>query len=235
MEEVKEYKLKIIKLIDETPDTKTFRVERKGQIGFKPGQFFMVRFEDNSNLHRAYSIASSPTDKNHMDITMNLVGTFTEKLWSAKAGDYLMFKGPYGKFYFDESIKEDLILIGGGLGITPFRSILRYCANFKLENKIKLIYSVKAPKDIVYKDELEKLKEENPNYALVLTMTRPTPDWKGRIGRINEMLLKENISNMENSLFYLCGSLDFVRDMAKMLESLGAKKEKIRKDIWGNY
>jgi len=235
MPKVGEYKLKIIKIVDEVPEVKTFRVERGSEISFSPGQFFMVKFDDNPKLQRAYSISSSPTDKGFMDITMNLVGEFTNKLFKSNVGDYLIFKGPFGKFYFDEDMKNDLLLICGGLGVTPMRSIIRYCNGKGLQNKMKLIYSIRDPDSIVYKGELEKFKEKNPNYSYIPTITRPKPEdkWGGRTGRIDESLLKENIDNVENSLYFLCGPLEFVKNVISMLESLGAKKEQIKTDVWG--
>jgi len=232
--QIQEYKLKIIKIIDETPDTKTFRVENKN-IPFYPGQFFMVRFDDSTTFHRAYSIASSPTQKKYIDITMNLVGKFTKKLWQTRVGSYLLFKGPYGKFYFDEAMNNDLILIGGGLGITPLMSIIRYCNDKSLKNKIKLIYSVRTPKDIIYTEEIKKIKEQNHNFNYVITITRPDEKalWTGKTGRIDIDLLKSNISNVGNSLYFLCGPISFVKSAIKMIESLGAKKEQIKTDIWG--
>ncbi|MBI2208457.1 hypothetical protein HYU50_03100 [Candidatus Woesearchaeota archaeon] len=237
LQKAKEHKLKITRIIDEAHDTKTFRVEvpKNTEIDFLPGQFFMVRFWNNEILKRAYSIASSPTDKGHMDITMNLVGEFTKKLWQCKVNEHLIFTGPYGKFYFDESMKQDLVLICGGLGITPLRSIIRYCNDKKLPNKINLIYSARTPDAIVYKEELENYKKKNPNYKFVFTITRPQPEhkWNGRTGRIDEGLLRGNIENIENTLFFVCGPLQFVKDTRAMLESLGAKKEQIKTDIWG--
>jgi len=117
---IQEPKLKIIGIIDEAPDVKTFRVQvpEGTEINFYPGQFFMVRFDDRK-FQRAYSIASSPTQKNYIDITMNLVGEFTKKLWETKVNDFLIFKGPFGKFYFTEEMKNNIVLIGGGLGVTP--------------------------------------------------------------------------------------------------------------------
>ena len=85
-----EYRLKIIDIIDEAPKVKTFRVQTNvTEISFMPGQFFMVRFEDSTTFQRAYSIPSSPTQKNHIDITMDLVGKFTHKLWETKVNDYV--------------------------------------------------------------------------------------------------------------------------------------------------
>lgn len=234
---IQEHKLKIVEIIDEAPDTKTFRVEIPNgmEIGFFPGQFFMIRFEDSATFQRAYSIASSPEQKKYMEITMDLVGEFTKKLWQSRVDDYLIFKGPYGKFYFDDAMKEDLILIGGGLGITPLMSIIRYCNDKKLQNKVNFIYSVRTPGHIVYHDELKTIKEQNPNFKYDATITRPTEEhsWHGRTGRIDMEMLKQNIGNVENSLFYLCGPLEFVKVKMEMLENLGAKKEQIKTDIWG--
>ena len=231
---IQEYKLKIIEIIDETPDIKTFRVENKN-IPFYPGQFFMVRFEDSEAFRRAYSVASSPTQKHYIDITMNLVGEFTKRLWQAKIGDFLLFKGPYGKFYFDETLNNDLILIGGGLGITPLMSIIRYCDDKGLKNKIRLIYSVRTPRDIIYTEEIKKLKGQNNNFDYTITITRQDDKilWTGKTGRIDIDLLKSNINNVGNSLYFLCGPISFVKSAIQMLESLGAKKEQIKTDIWG--
>ena len=195
MQQPQEHKLKIIKIIDETPNVKTFRVEipKDTEIDFFPGQFFMVRFEDNPKLQRAYSIASSPEQKSYMDITLDLVGEFTKILWKTKVNDYLIFKGPYGKFYFNETMKNDLVLICGGLGITPMMSLIRYCDDKKLQNKINLLYSIKTPKDIVYNEEIKKIKEQNDNFSYLTTITRPKPEhnWTGKTGRIDLELLKE--------------------------------------------
>jgi len=234
---IEEYKLKIIKIIDETLDSKTFRVEipENIKIDYKPGQFFMVRFEDNETLKRSYSVASSPTDKGHIDITMNLVGEFTRKLWKCKIGDFLFFKGPYGKFYFGESMKQDLVLIGGGLGISPLRGIIKYCHDKKLQNKINLLYSVKTPEDIVYKDEIDELNDSNFNCDCIVTVTRPKPgdNWNKRTGRIDKKLLKQNIKDVPNTLIFICGPLKFTKSIFSMLEELGVKKEQIKTDIWG--
>jgi glycine betaine catabolism B len=233
MQTIQEHRLKIMEIIDETPDTKTFRVENQN-IHFYPGQFFMVRFEDSETFKRAYSVASSP-QQNFIDITMNLIGEFTKKLWKTKAGDYLILKGPYGKFYFSEEMKNDLVLICGGLGISPLMSIVRYCNDKRLQNKINLIYSVRTPNDIVFNKEIKKINDENNNFNYTITITRPDDKtvWTGKTGRIDIVLIKKNIEDVENSLYFLCGPLEFVKSAITLLESLGAKKEQIKTDIWG--
>lgn len=234
---IQEYILKIIKIIDETPSVKVFRVElpKDANINFYPGQFFMVSFVDSEiKKSRAYSIASSPLNKDYLEIALDKVGPFTTKLFSMKESELLKFKGPYGKFYFSEDIKNNLMLIAGGTGITPIMSIIRYCNDKKLSNKIKFIYSVRTPSDIIYKDELDKIKKSNKNFDYIVTITRPNSEnWKGRIGRIDKELLKQNMQNVEESLYYLCGPKEFVHSVIEMLESFGAKKEQIKTDIWG--
>ena len=235
---INEYVLKISKIIEETLSVKVFRVElpKDANIGFYPGQFFMVSFVNDPEIKtsRAYSIASSPLNKDYLEIALDKVGPFTTKLFTMKEGELLKFKGPYGKFYFSEDMKNNLMLIAGGTGITPLISIIRYCNDKKLSNKIKFLYSVRTPSDIIYKEELENIKKSNKNFDYIVTITRPNSEnWKGRIGRIDRELLKQNIQNIEESLYYLCGPKEFVHNIVEMLESFGAKKEQIKADIWG--
>ena len=239
MQQIQEFILRISKITDETPLVKSFRAElpKNISIDFYPGQFFMVSFAEDAEIKtaRAYSIASSPLNKSYLEIALDKVGPFTTKLFSMKEGDLLKFKGPYGKFYFNEEMKNNLVLVAGGTGITPLIGIVRYCNDKKLNNKIRFLYSVRTPSDIIYKEDLEKIKNENNNFDYVVTITRQevNDSWKGRKGRVDLNLLKENIEDIENSIYYLCGPKDFVHSIIEMLESLGVKKEQIKTDIWG--
>ncbi|MAH33224.1 hypothetical protein CL615_02425 [archaeon] len=231
---IKENKLKIKEIIDEAPNVKTFRLEIPEDLTYYAGQFFMVWFEDNPKLHRAYSVSSSPTRKGEMEITVILVKEFTSKLFKCKPGDYLIFKGPYGRFLFTDDMKNHIVLMGGGLGITPLMSIVRYCHDKKLDNKINLIYSARTPDDIVYKEELDKIKKENPHFHYHITITRPEPHhkWDGSTGRIDRDLVDMNIRDIENSYYYISGPIEFVNNKLKILNQLGAKKEHIHKEAW---
>ena len=237
-QQVHEYILKISEIIDETPSVKVFRVKLPEDVDmdFYSGQFFMVSFVNDPEIKtaRAYSIASSSLKKNYLEIGLNKVGPFTAKMFQMQTGDLLKFKGPYGKFYFNEQIKNDLVLIEGGTGITPLIGIIRYCNDKKLNNKIKLIYSVKISEEIIYRDDIEEIKKSNKNFDYVVTITRPEEsNWLGRKGRIDLNLLKENVEDVENSLYYLCGPKEFVDTIISMLLSLGAKREQAKTDVWG--
>lgn len=237
-QQIQEHILTISKIIDETPLVKVFQLEppQNVNIDFYPGQFFMVSFVDDAiKTPRAYSIASSPLNKAYLEIAFNKVGSFTTKLFTLNVGDMLRFKGPYGKFYFHDEIKNNLVLIAGGTGLTPLMSIVRYCNDKKLGNKIRFLYSVKTPNDVIYKKDLEKIEKENNNFKCIVTATRPNPsdNWKGRTGRINIDLLKQSIEDVGGSIYYLCGPKEFMHSIIGMLEALSVKREHIKADIWG--
>jgi glycine betaine catabolism B len=232
---IQEHKLRLIQITEQTPEIKAFRFETPKPISYLPGQFFMARFEDDPKLQRAYSISSTPSNFSYIEITVKLVGVFTHKLFKAKINDYLLFKGPFGKIYFDETIKDNLVMISGGCGLSAFMGIIRYWNEKKLSNKISLIYSVKTPEDILFRKELEDIKSKNPNFSCIVTVTRSSPEhkWTGRTGRISEDLLKKNIKDIGNNLYYLCGPMEFVQTNMAFLENLGVKKERMKTDIWG--
>ena len=240
MTPVKEYNLKLLEVIQETPDVRAFRFEypKDNEFNFYPGQFMMVSFINDLEIKyaRAYSIASSPGNKKYIEFALDKVAKFTEKMFSLKSGEVLKLKGPYGKFYFDENIKNDLLLVAGGTGITPLIGIIRHSADKKLSNKIKFLYSVKEPELIIYRKELESLKSKNRNFDYSVTITRPeesSEEWGGRTGRIDVDFLKENMENAKETICFLCGPNEFVKSVIAMLESLGVSKEQIRTDVWG--
>ena len=239
MQQVREHLLKISKIKDETPTVKSFKVElpEELKIEFYPGQFFMVSFPNDSEikLGRAYSISSSPEQKQYLEIALNEVATFTKKMFNLRQGDFLKFKGPYGKFYFNEEMKNNLVLIAGGTGITPLISIIRYSTDKSIPNNIKLFYSVKNPDEIIFHEEIKNLKQKNPNFEYFITITRAEDHhvWDGRRGRIEQTLLKENIENILDIIYFLCGSKEFVDNIISMLTSSGVKREQIKTDVWG--
>ena len=238
-QQVKEMILKLSEIADETPTVKSFKAELPEGTGvdFYPGQFFMVSFPGDAEIKtaRAYSVASSPMEKKYLEIALNKIGPFTTKMFQLKPGDLLKFKGPYGKFHFSEEIKNNLVLIAGGTGITPLIGIMRYCSGKKLSNRIKFIYSVKTPDEIIYKKELEKLQKINEKLDCIVTVTRAedSNSWSGRKGRVDLNLLKENIEDAGKSIYFLCGAKEFVDSLISMLQSLGVSREQIKTDVWG--
>ncbi len=233
---VKEFKAKVIKVIQETPSTKTLVFDISHvDFDFYPGQYMMVNVPyEGQVLKRAYSIASPPTQKETLELTIKKVpegraSTYlTEKV---KEGDEFLLKGPYGKFVWLPQMGTSLVLIGAGSGIVPLMCILRYIVSAKLEHvKATLLYSNTHYEEIIYREELESM-DKHSNIKVVHTLTRShPPDWKGYTGRINvEMILKE-VEDIPTNLYYLCGPPAFVEDIASMLLELGVDKNQIKKE-----
>ncbi len=226
---------KIDKIISESHDTRTLQIAPlEGEIfSYAPGQFVMLFLKNEDNEFkesRAYSIANSPTTKTHLDITYKKAGYFTSKMHELKEGDIVGIKGPYGKFTYDENFK-DVVLLAGGVGITPFKSYLEYVADKKLPNKVTLIFSNQTESDILYRKHLEDL-DNGKNIRVVFTLTRQ--EWNGLCGRIDAKCVKNVCGeDFANKIYYICGTGEFVKAMIELLQKLNIAKESIKVENFG--
>jgi ferredoxin-NADP reductase len=230
--------LKVIKVIQETADTKTLRLSAGKPLDFRPGQFLMLSKKAGSDiLSRAYSISSSPTVKDYVDVTFKLYpeGKFSPLLYKLKEGDKIDGIGPMGEFVIDEKDK-DVVFIAGGTGITPFMCAMRYATEKRLGNKMMLIYSTRTPEEIPFRKELFALPEKNKNIRIVVTVTRPETSkekWAGPTGRIDIALLQKHLKDMKKPVYYLCGPPAMVEATKQLLTSAGVKEGKIKAERWG--
>jgi ferredoxin-NADP reductase len=211
------------------------------RISFLPGQFVFlyVNFENKGKIEgerRAFSIASSPLNNSFIELTLkrNPNGKVTPYfLDKVKIGDCFEISNPMGKFTYSKNLGENIVLIAGGSGIVPMKSIMRYCTDEKLDTKITLLYSAKRPEDIIYKEELKELEKTNHNIKIAYTMTQvDRSKWKGYIGRIDKDFILKNVKNITESIYYLCGPLGFIRDIASILKELGVDRRQIKRDVW---
>lgn len=224
----------VVKNEPNADNVKVLRIKPEMEFNFKPGQFIMVNYEtvkDNSlvNVKRAYSISSSPLNKDYIELVFDKKphGLVSNYLYSLKENDVIEITMPNGFFTFEDSIKEDIVLIGAGTGIAPFLSIINYIKDKELKNKITLIYSCKTKRDIILYEELKKIKDGSKNFEYHITLTQDN-DWNGLKGRINKGMLNSLIKDIDNKKFYLCGPPLMVIDISNVLQFLGVKKEKIK-------
>jgi len=235
-------KVKIIKIIDESPDVKSFRFVplNNEKIDFLAGQFVFlyVNIMNNGNtetVRRPYSIASSPSNKDYIELTIKKLegGKLTPYLHEhAKVSDIFDITYPKGNFVYTGKEGNNLALIAGGCGIVPLISIIRYIIDKKLDTNVTFLYSTKTEEDIVYKEEIKQIKENHPNIKIIHTITRTDECWRGHVGRIDEKFMFDNIKNPKEALYYLSGGLDFIRDISETLIKNGIDREKINRDVW---
>ena len=234
--EIQVLRTKVINIIDEAPEIKTFQIECPLNFNFQPGQFVMLSLPARPGLSKAYSIASSPKKQGIIDLTIK-IETYSEeeldkhltpKLDKISKGQEVIIKGPYGKFVLDETY-DRITFLSAGTGIAPLMSMIRYCIDKKLNKNITLINSNRTPEHIIYKDELKNIKDK---IKLIQTITRPEESngWNGIIGRISKELIKKHIHN--DSIFYICGPNDMVRQSKAILEELNIPKENIKVEFW---
>lgn len=221
----------------ELPDTKTLRLKWPEGYNpdFKTGQFITVYWPDTPTYKRAYSLSSCALDRGAFEITIKRDGKMGTRIvdW-AKEGDKLFVIPPVGKFL--PVYEKNLVCVAGGSGVTPFRGFVREANLRQLPTKITVLYSVRNTKSIIFKDEFEKLAAENPNVKFLVTCTRLGEDevWTGRRGRITPDWVKENVTDLPNTVFYACGPNELVEFAEEVvIHGLGVPKEQMKTEKWG--
>lgn len=213
---------------DETPLVKTLVLEAQGAYpDFIPGQYLTVKLAGFEPIEgKAYSISSIPNGKT-LSITIKKMGRFSEALLLYKPFDILTTSAPYG-FFYPEKDAKDLAFIAGGIGIAPCRSIIESLSKNNDARRITLLYSNQTENNIVFRDKLEELAEENPLLSVTYFITRERALSSGIIAsRITSEYIAKNISNLSETDFFLCGSIQFTRAMWLELQKVGVRQEQI--------
>ncbi len=198
-------------------------------FAFTPGQFVMLHLlnADGSVWAKsAYSISSAPADSSEtIKLAIKIRGEFTQRAQQLKAGDAVKVQGPFGKFILPKQASH-LVMLAGGIGIAPFRSMIRAALDAQPACQVTLFYSCKTLESMAYYDELMRLGAYHPEFKPVCSLTGYAPqDWTGETGRIGAQLFQKHVSEPANATFLVCGSREFVQDMADMLKKSGVDIE----------
>ena len=235
-------KLRVGRIFQETPDVKTFRLLNPlgGALPFSylPGQFLTLTVApDGKPIKRSYTIASSPTQHDYAEICIKHdeggeVSGFLHN--QIKEGDLVELSAPSGLFTFTGRECKCILLIGGGVGITPLMSVLRYLTDRSWSGDIFLLYCVKTPRDIIFREELDYLQRRHPNLRVVVTVSRPEgTDWKGLTGRISKELIVESVPDVASRYVHICGPVPMMEVTKKMLAELGVPSNRIKTEAFG--
>ncbi|MDD4956502.1 MAG: FAD-dependent oxidoreductase [Candidatus Omnitrophica bacterium] len=212
---------RVIETIQRTDTAKSFRFDRTGAPDFRPGQYFLLTIPvGGEEKTKAFSFSSSPTEQGYLEFTKRLTGSdFSNALMELKPGDPVKIKMPNGKFTFEGEHKK-IALLSGGIGITPFRSICKYATDKELESDIALFYSNNEEKDIVFREDLDGMAAQNPHLKLIYTLTSPyaaEKEWRGCTGVIDEGMIKREVPDYAERIFYTCGPPGMVTCLTGML------------------
>ncbi|MGE5141177.1 MAG: FAD-binding oxidoreductase, partial [Rudaea sp.] len=225
-----------------THNVKTFRFRDKHSdeipFHFLPGQFLTLRIAPGGiPVRRSYTIASSPTCRDRIEITVKREPHGLVSRWlhdELKVGDEVEVEAPNGSFVFDGQQAENVFLIGAGVGITPLMSVARFLTETGWQGKIVLIVGFRSPRDFIFRAELDTLQASNPHLKVIAIMSNPGEEpWTGRRGRIDAALLRSAMADLAFSRAHICGPPAMMESAKATLRDLGMPDDAIRTEAFG--
>jgi ferredoxin-NADP reductase len=231
------FETSVKEIIPRTYNVTSFRFPRPAELNYKPGQFLFITLKaaDGKELSKHFSFSSSPTEKTHIEFTKKLSDSdFSAALRALKKGDWARIDAPYGKFTFEGEYKE-IGLLGGGIGITPFMGICKYCTDMQLDTKVTLLYGNRTESDIAFRKQLEAMQEQNQNLKVLFTLNEADSDWKGATGFIDADMIKKEIPDYKDTMFYTCGPPAMVEIMDKLIQQLGLPETQLKREYFTGY
>jgi ferredoxin-NADP reductase len=225
--------------------TMAFRFEKPSGWTFKAGQFIDMTLLDPSETDsegntRGFSIASGPHEETLMVATRMRDTAFKRVLKTMSIGTAVKIEGPFGDLMLPHSASRAVVFLAGGIGITPFRSMLVWAAKEKLPHRIFLFYSNRRPEDAPFLEELQILERENANhkYKLIASMTEMEKShrpWSGETGLINQEMLTRYLIGAETPIYYIAGPPAVVKGLHEMLNKAGLDDDDIRTEEFAGY
>jgi ferredoxin-NADP reductase len=204
-----------------------FVAPEKEKLEFVPGQFVSLSSAVNGKkVTRAYSIASAPAG-NLFELCLNRVsdGLLSPIMFDLQVGDSIEFQGPLGYFVLRHPA-ADSVMVATGTGIAPFRSMLKAQLAAYPDRHFTLVFGVRYERNIMYRDEFERMAAECPNFSFWPTLSRPEPGWTGRTGHVQPHVL-EAIGERRDMDVYICGLKLMVDDVRARLKELGFDRKHI--------
>lgn len=238
-------KIKLIKRKKEGKNIISFIFTKPRGFSFKPGQFIYLTipellFDDSRGNVRHFTISSSPTEKNIMITTkIRKESGYKKTLEKINKNSLLEYRGPFGSFTLEKEKKQEQVFLAGGIGITPFRSIIKYKIDKGLKTPIHLIYSCSTPEEIAFRKELEAWAKDK-KIRLDITITHPEESktkWEKLTGRLNHKIIRKLIKDhdLKSVDFWICGPPNFVSTINSELEILKIKESKITSENFSGY
>jgi ferredoxin-NADP reductase len=234
--------LRVSSVISETPSVKTLRLSPTSggtmPFTFAPGQFLNVSLPiGGARMNRSYSISSSPTQRDYVELTVKREprGAVSRHLDDLlRVGDLIEVGGPVGRFTFDGSEAESIVLISGGVGITPMMSIARYLTDRSWPGDIFFLYACRAPADFIFAREIGLLQRANPKLHVTVVMERPEgTDWQGPKGRLSTQLLSQSVPDIGSRRIHLCGPPVMMDAVKALLAELKVPPEQVKTEDFG--
>jgi len=237
------YQGEIVKIKESSPTVKNFflKIKSDDPFVFKAGQFITIDLpvaQKRLGRWRSYSIANHPNNDNLIELCIVRLdgGAGTKYLFEdVVVGEELKFKGPDGNFCLPENIEKDIVMICTGTGVAPFRSMIQdLIQNQKNFKKIDLIFGTRFKSGILYREEFEKLSQEEKRFTYDVALSRETSK-EDHIhdGYIHPIYMSKFEEKREDVVFYICGWSKMIDAVANFLLKLGYDKNQIIYELYG--
>jgi glycine betaine catabolism B len=246
-----ELTVKCIRIIQETEDVKTFSFVAEPAVlfSYQPGQFVTLNLEiEGKPVNRSYSISSTPSRPYTLEITVKRVpppadgpdippGLVSNWLHDRlKVGDSIKLSGgPMGKFTHVNNPNQKLLLISAGSGVTPMISMSRWIYDTVGQEDVVFFFCGRHRSDIIMERELQLIAARNPNFQLVISLTKPEPGqaWMGYRGRLSEQMVMSMVPDFRDRAIYVCGPDGFMKSVKTLLMEMGLPKENYHEESFG--
>jgi ferredoxin-NADP reductase len=206
-------------------------------VGFlhQPGQFIEILLGDDFEIY-PFTLACSPHEPDLQIVTRVRETPFKQKFSSLVPGDTCTIEGPWGNFVLPRDRSLPSVFLGGGIGVTPFLSMIRYLAYVGFGTPTTLFYSSRTPQATPFLDELTTLAENNQDFTFVPSMTRiATSAWNGETGRLSVDLLTKYLIDLPAKEYYIVGSTGFVENLVELLQDAAVPISQIKVEKFTGY
>jgi ferredoxin-NADP reductase len=210
------------------------------EVDFTAGQYFWVELpdrghQDEKGLRRHISVVTSPTDRGVLGLATRLRDTaFKQTLRELEVGDEVDVEEPKGSFVLPETTDRDYVFVAGGIGITVFRSMLRFIADKELPYRITLVYSNRDRESAPFLDELADLEQRIDGLRLVLTMTQDD-GWNGESRHIDEEMLRDHLGELSGYTYLVAGPPGMAKGVEALLKDAGVPEDSVVAGSFSGY
>ncbi|MBS0308833.1 MAG: FAD-dependent oxidoreductase [Proteobacteria bacterium] len=223
--------------------TMAFHFHKPAGFTFKPGQAVDLVLTDPANpqdegLRHAFSIVSAPFEDELVFATRMRDSAYKRILRALPAGATAAVDGPFGSLTLHKDRARPAVFIAGGIGITPFMSIVRQAARDRLPQQLLLLYSNRRPEDAAFLDELQTLEKQYDNFHLAATMTemdKSNRQWQGETALLDATFIQRACLALTAPIYYLAGPPGMVTAMRQTLNGLGVDDDDIRSEDFYGY
>jgi len=237
------YQPKLLNRVEVAEGTMAFQFEKPPGFDFKPGQSVDLTLlnppeTDSEGNVRTFSIASAPFEYQLRFATRMRDTAFKRSLKKVPLGTAVKMDAAMGSFTLHKNSAKPAVFLAGGIGITPFSSIVRQADHDRAAHKLYLFYSNRRPEDAPFIEVLQNLEKTNPNFRFIATMTdvpRSKKTWNGETGRINQEMLSKYLDDLRGPIYYIAGPPAMVSGLRKMLVESGVDEDDIRTEEFAGY